>query len=188
MLLSWSRLGQKIVIPIALASTYDSNAILIGLVTPFTLIALYESFIRIPNESRKRIERIKRRQKARQKQYDIQKEDALEIVKMMSPVAKAKKEQEQKENGLAVEEAMYCAAKGNEAGVDVSIPLTSLIVDHQLLIKGGVSKAQLPGFYDLFPGRAKKLVISYIFGNKRHSVTVADLAELIIPQRKHCIE
>jgi hypothetical protein len=82
--------------------------------------------------------------------------------------------------------------------VDVKLPLQCLVEEtHKempdgkriamsaLVIAGGESKANLAGFYDPCLGEEKQLFVRYMYGNKKHEVTVADRELLKIPCHSH---
>lgn len=64
------------------------------------------------------------------------------------------------------------------------MPLQCLVKDSALRLQAS-SKAVLTGFYDPCPGERKQLRVRYRCMGALHEVTVGDVDELKIPQRKH---
>ncbi|KAJ3196162.1 hypothetical protein HK101_009902 [Irineochytrium annulatum] len=85
--------------------------------------------------------------------------------------------------------ATASATVGDEAHewVDVTVPVQNLVVNSQLHISGGHSKAHLVGFYDPCFGEAKRLRVIYKFRSNMHMVEVDDIAAVAAPLRAHMI-
>ncbi|KAJ1650943.1 hypothetical protein IWQ61_008374 [Dispira simplex] len=79
----------------------------------------------------------------------------------------------------------YLFASGTQQSepqlVDVTVVLQTMVNDSKLLILGGVSKADLIGFYDPCFGEPKQLQVTYLFNRRMHSVVVDDRAPLACP-------
>jgi DnaJ family protein C protein 11 len=71
----------------------------------------------------------------------------------------------------------------NEGIIDVTIPVQSFVLNSELRIMGGRSKANLIGFYDPCIGESKRLVIKYMFKGRTHQLCVDDKAHLSAPLR-----
>ncbi|KAJ3245239.1 hypothetical protein HDU78_009719 [Chytriomyces hyalinus] len=71
--------------------------------------------------------------------------------------------------------------------IDVTIPVQALVLNSQLYISGGHSKAHIVGFYDPCLGEAKKLRVTYRFQGKLHQVEVDDSNALAAPLRAHYV-
>ncbi|KAH8146749.1 uncharacterized protein LAJ45_09123 [Morchella importuna] len=185
--LDWSRLGQKISIPIGIAST-SGPSVLYGTLAPFLGYALLEWVYLRPRERKlwkKEVE-----QKKRQLMVKVVKNRrrADELVGLMSDYVKHSQQKGLERGGLVILEARYGINGKAGEWVDVTIPLAGLIEDEQLVLPRGLNKSHLAGFYDPAPGEKKELWVKYLFKGKRHEITVRNNRGLAIPMKAHLVE
>lgn len=140
--LDWSRLGQKISIPVGIASTSGSS-VLYGTLAPFLGYALLEWVYLRPRERKlwkKEVE-----QKKRQLMVKVIKNRrrADELVGLMSDYVKHSQQKMLERGGLVILEARYGINGKAGEWIDVTIPLAGLIEDEQLVIPRGLNKVSL---------------------------------------------
>jgi DnaJ family protein C protein 11 len=91
-------------------------------------------------------------------------------------------EQEKAIDGLVLTKAIY---RSPSTELDVLVPLQVLIIESQLVLPGGKSKAGLLGFFNIDPVHSKTLLLEYTFKGSPHRVELADQEPVMLPARHH---
>ncbi|KAI9031463.1 hypothetical protein DFJ74DRAFT_702469 [Hyaloraphidium curvatum] len=186
LLLRHTWLGQKISVPVRLGGGWDPGLAVHAAAVPILLWWAAETWIVGPRRRRAKAEERAKRGAARAERARAGKERAEEAQRFLKPVAAKRADAEARVHGLIIVKAVYgdLADKG-QGVVDVAVPLQAAVLDSQLRIAGGHSKSSIPGFYNIAPGRPKRLRIEYRFRGDLHSVEVDDTTALSIPVREH---
>lgn len=144
---SWSRLGQKLKLPITIC-TYDNINWDIGLaavIFPWlTYCAVEFGFLR-PRERKKRRRLVARKQKQLRRQIPKKKADSAQAIELMAEQVQRRQAREEAQNGLVITKAQYgYMSSGNRRVkgydpkdyevVDVTIPVAALVDRGQLVI------------------------------------------------------
>ncbi|KAL3478367.1 hypothetical protein BJX99DRAFT_245529 [Aspergillus californicus] len=194
--LSWSRLGQKISLPIAVCpvdSVNQDSAALAVLFPWLTYCAIEFGFIR-PRDRRNRRKLIARRQKQLRKLIPQKKAESLQAIELMSDQVQRRQVQEDKRGGLVIKKAEYghypsenrTQDRAREPGVtDVTIPVAALVDNGQLAISKKMVKFHILGFHDPAPLQAKTLKIWYRYHGEEHYVEAGDADGVACPMRLH---
>lgn len=180
--LSWSRLGQKLTLPIVFVDHPDLHDLSLLFLLPLTSIFLGERYILAPR--RRRIHKQEReRQRLALKGVTLQRKQAAEqTMQAVGPSVLSAQQAQRKAGGLYIHSAIY----GTDAEqADVTLAMMALVDCNQLAIPSGVHKYRLIGFYDPAPYEKKKLRVEYEFHGRRARVTVGDEEGLVIPMRAH---
>jgi len=193
---SWSRLGQNIIIPVILVphGEITTNALFYALAIPWATYAAVEFVIIRPRLRQKRSRLVEKKRRELNENVLKQKMEAEQAVLLMQPSVESRQLLELEEGGLVVLKATWGVPDAGKhekvqfkAGefADVTTALASLVHDGQLIIPRGLNKAQLIGFWDASPLKAKVLAVDYLFGGKPHRVEVRGKSALSIPKREH---
>jgi DnaJ family protein C protein 11 len=194
--LSWSRLGQNIVIPVILLSAdeLDFKSLLLAVAVPWVTYTAVEFGILRPRLQRKRQKLVEKTRKELRETVSRRKVEAEQVTVLMRPLVEHRQALEREEGGLVILRAEYgVQAVPSESKtnwrpgevVDVTVPLAALVNESQLSLPRGLDKAQIIGFWDPSPLRKKLLVVDYLFGGKRHHVKSAHHDALSLPMRAH---
>ncbi|KAL2313831.1 DNAJC11 family DNAJ domain-containing protein [Schizosaccharomyces pombe] len=189
--LNWSRLGQKISLPIMWCSVFDRSAVFWGLVFPITSILGVEQFFlrprRLSNQKRLRLLRLQKLKDSQERK----KISAIRAVKLMKEIVEKKQKLEMEKGGLVIEYAEYrvvnCGANEPDLKQDVTISIAALVENSRLAIPSSVSKSSIIGIYPLFSDNEKELEIVYTFHQQRHRVVLRDKQGVFLPSREHKI-
>ncbi|GAA5803597.1 hypothetical protein EDC94DRAFT_610938 [Helicostylum pulchrum] len=188
-----SRLGQKAVVPIILASEFDLKLAFFGAVVPASVAVALDQFVLKPRRKRLIKEKINELREEHAEYLANRKQEALDAQSLMSDIAERKKKQEEnKPDGLVIVQAWYGNLENLDNGIDegvidVTIVIQTLVHESRLTIPGGHSKTNILGFYDPCLGERKKLRVQYRFRHRLHQVTVEDTAALISPVQAHVV-
>ncbi|KAI5816939.1 hypothetical protein BZA77DRAFT_387282 [Pyronema omphalodes] len=203
--MTWSRLGQRINIPIIIAPVPDNKLFLYATGIPFVSYIAAEIFWlrprdrKIRREEQERVRMIHKAKTARRKKL------AEEAQNVMRVSVEARRNKERKEGGLVVVEATWGVEVqenrllGNATGLlggekkkkdlvtDVTIPVQALVENGQLVIQSGIDKSRIIGFYDPAPGMEKVLKVKYLFQGREHEAVVRGKRGLTAPKRQDLI-
>ncbi|KAE8411729.1 hypothetical protein BDV36DRAFT_288464 [Aspergillus pseudocaelatus] len=151
MTVSWSRLGQKIKLPIAVCpvNMVNADAAALAVIFPWVAYCAWEfGFIR-PRERKNRRRVIARRQKELKKLVPIKRAESLQATELMTEQIRRKQAKEERQDGLVITKAEYghypSKKKGNGIDkeyevVDVTIPVAGLVDRSQLVIPKNMVK------------------------------------------------
>ncbi|KAG4303854.1 hypothetical protein PORY_002742 [Pneumocystis oryctolagi] len=182
----FSRLGQKIVIPIVLCTKYSLKASLWGVVIPISVLITLETIYLKPNRIKKKKEKISAMKKEYQECLNLKKKKAEEFLHLMYDTVHRKQYYEKQKEGLFIIKAVYGDFTTGDV-IDVTIAIAALVNDSQLTIHHGFSKSQIIGIWDPAFGQKKTLRVEYSFKGKVHFVEVKDKHGLIAPLREHLV-
>lgn len=135
--LTWSRLGQKIAVPVVVAPILDAASAVYAVLVPITAYGLLEGLYLRPRERRMRGAEAaarKRRVVAKVARWRRRAEDVVEL--MREPVAAGQRRRRER-GGLVVVEAAY-GKEGEWA--DVTVAVAALMEGDQVVIPRGVTK------------------------------------------------
>ncbi|KAK4048082.1 hypothetical protein OIV83_004952 [Microbotryomycetes sp. JL201] len=193
--LKFSRLGQRMTLPIVVASAWDSRLIVALTAGPTVAVLATEHFVIRPRKRRKAATRLEELRKEHADYLEERRRDAEEAARLLQEHARKKTGSERAKHGLVIEMARYGVMKPNQAendserrNIDVTVAVQALVTNSQLVIPGGRSKSSLLGFYDCAIGERKRLTIRYLFKEKMHEVTVQDNEPVAAPLRSHCLQ
>lgn len=184
----WARLGQRIVIPIALSPNPDVDLALALLAVPALSAALLHYAFLLPRKRRKVQKRLRELSEENAELFEGRRKEAEGIRLMLEEQVARKVAVEEAKQGLVITAARYGPKDDSSTSLDVRVALQALVANSQLLIPSGRSKSGLLGFYDLSPGQAKSLQLEYTFGNRSHRVDYDDFAAVTLPLRLHVVE
>ncbi|KAE8310565.1 hypothetical protein BDV41DRAFT_566473 [Aspergillus transmontanensis] len=196
MTVSWSRLGQKIKLPIAVCpiNMVNADAAALAVIFPWVAYCAWEfGFIR-PRERKNRRRVIARRQKELKKLVPIKRAESLQATELMTEQVRRRQAKEERQDGLVITKAEYghypSKKKGNDVGkeyevVDVTIPVAGLVDRSQLVIPKNMVKFHILGFYDPAPLLPKTLKIWYTYHGAQHYVEATDSEAIACPMRTH---
>ncbi|KAM0791022.1 hypothetical protein ACM66B_004320 [Microbotryomycetes sp. NB124-2] len=191
----FSRLGQRMTLPIVVASTWEPRLIVAFTAGPTLAVVAAHHLVIRPRKRRKAATRLAELRKEHAEYLETRRREADDAVRLLEQHVRKKMAAERASNGLVIEEARYGIIKANHAQgegeervLDVTIAVQALVANSQLVIPGGRSKSSLLGFYDCAIGERKRLYIKYLFRGKLHEVTVVDNEPVAAPLRSHCLE
>ncbi|EIM20678.1 DnaJ-domain-containing protein [Wallemia mellicola CBS 633.66] len=185
----WSRLGQRITIPVLLSRDLDlAVAALAAAIPSATMVALHYSYL-VPRNKKLKAAKLKRLAEEHREKIAEKKSEAEDAITILKDHAERKEADENAKSGLIILEADYGSSENlqNNERIDVRLPLMALVNDGQLYIPKGTSKAGLLGFYDPCLGEKKNLHLKYQYQLRIHEVTVKDKEEIALPQRDHLV-
>lgn len=182
----FSRLGQKIVIPIILCTKYNFKASLWGVVVPISTFIALEIIYFKSNRIKRKKEKIAAIKKEYQECLNIRKKKAEEFLHLMYDMVHRKQYYEKQKDGLFIIKATYGDFTTGDV-IDVTIAIAALVNESQLTIHHGFSKSQIIGIWDPAFGQKKTLRVEYSFKGKVHFVEVGDKHGLIAPLREHLV-
>ncbi|CEQ39371.1 SPOSA6832_00882, partial [Sporobolomyces salmonicolor] len=167
--LRFTRLGQRIHLPILVASSFDAPLFATLTILPAAGMIATNYWILAPRKRRRVTSSKIRELRKEYADYILEKRtEALEAQALLKEhVARRIREEESK-----------------------NVPLQSLLAPSasQLTIPPNRSKSHLLGFYDCAVGEKKQLRIRYRFRNKVHVHIYEDREAVGIPMREHCLE
>ncbi|KAH1997606.1 hypothetical protein KXV33_003296 [Aspergillus fumigatus] len=199
---SWSRLGQKISLPVAVCpmDVVNADAAALAVILPWAAYCALEfGYIR-PRERRQRRRAIARRHKQLKRLIPKKRAESQQAIELMAEHVHRRQAREEKEGGLVITKAEYGhypspkrwttdsgdAAKALEVA-DVTVPVAALVDHGQLVISKDTVKFQILGFYDPAPLLPKKLKIWYTYRGNEHFVEANDSEGIACPMRTHLV-
>ncbi|KAL4886229.1 hypothetical protein BJY04DRAFT_178671 [Aspergillus karnatakaensis] len=197
MTFSWSRLGQRVRLPISVCPMEAANAdaAALALILPWlTYCAVEFGFIR-PRERRNRRRVVARRQKQLRKQVPKKRLESAQAIELMADQVRRRQEKEDNRGGLVITKAEYGhyptssskKSKREPEVADVTIPVAALVDHGQLVISKKTAKFHLLGFHDPAPLLPKVLKIWYQYHGEDHYVEVNDTEGVTCPMRSHLL-
>ncbi|KAI9744484.1 MAG: hypothetical protein M1818_002013 [Claussenomyces sp. TS43310] len=194
--LSWSRLSQKLALPIILIPMEEvsSRAAFWALALPWAAYAAVEFVILRPRLQQKRLKLLERKRKELVHNVVRRKQEAEQAVLLMLPLVEHRQAIEREQGGLVITNAEYGAVDSTKHGktkflagesANVTVALAALVDSGQVSLPKGLHKSHLVGWWDPAPLKKKSLSIDYLFGGKQHHVEIQGNANLSIPMRDH---
>ncbi|GLA66662.1 DnaJ (Hsp40), sub C, member 11 [Aspergillus tubingensis] len=213
---SWSRLGQKIRVPISVIpfGLVDVDVAAMAIICPWlAYCALEFGFIR-PRERKRHRRAIARRQKQLRRLVPKKRAESQEAIEIMTEQVQRRQAKEAKQGGLVILRAEYGyypskKDRENDRGLevtDVSIPVAALVDHGQLAIPkemakvssnppaGDASSADMSlmqshilGFHDPAPLLPKMLKIWYNYHGQEHYVEAKETEDISCPMRSHLL-
>ncbi|GKZ43120.1 hypothetical protein AbraIFM66951_003674 [Aspergillus brasiliensis] len=195
--MSWSRLGQKIRVPISVIpfGLVDVDIAAMAVICPWlAYCALEFGFIR-PRERKRHRRAIARRQKQLRRLVPKKRAESQEAIEIMTEQVQRRQAREAKQDGLVILRAEYGyfpSKKDRESGrepeaTDVSIPVAALVDHGQLSIPKGLVKSHILGFHDPAPLLPKTLKIWYNYHGQEHYVEAKEAEDISCPMRSHLL-
>ncbi|BGP51247.1 hypothetical protein JCM10450v2_007176 [Rhodotorula kratochvilovae] len=197
--LRFSRLGQRINLPVLISSGFDLRLFAGFTLVPALGILASNHFVLAPRKRKQLSGKLRELRKEHAEYIREKRREALDAQALLAAhVAKRIRDEEAK-NGLVILEAVYGVLEAVREGVadetemrwlNVTVPLQALLPPSlsQLTIPGGRSKASLLGFCDPALGEKKRLRVRYRFKGRVHEATWADREAVAIPLRAHLVE
>ncbi|GFN21183.1 J domain-containing protein [Aspergillus tubingensis] len=194
---SWSRLGQKIRVPISVIpfGLVDVDVAAMAIICPWlAYCALEFGFIR-PREKKRHRRAIARRQKQLRRLVPKKRAESQEAIEIMTEQVQRRQAKEAKQGGLVIlraEYGYYPSKKDRENGrglevTDVSIPVAALVDHGQLAIPKEMAKSHILGFHDPAPLLPKMLKIWYNYHGQEHYVEAKETEDISCPMRSHLL-
>ncbi|EMR08279.1 hypothetical protein PNEG_03444 [Pneumocystis murina B123] len=182
----FSRLGQKIVIPIILCTKYNLKASLWGVIVPTSILIALEAIYFKSNRIKKKKEKIAAIKKEYEECLNIKKKKAEDFLHLIYDMVHRRQCYEKQKDGLYIIKAVYGDFMTGDI-IDVTIAIAALVNESQLTIHHGFSKSQIIGIWDPAFGQKKTLRVEYSFKGRVHFVEVGDKHGLIAPLREHLV-
>ncbi|TPR06908.1 DNA repair helicase rad25 family protein [Aspergillus niger] len=195
--MSWSRLGQKIRVPVSVIpfGLVDADVAAMAIICPWlAYCALEFGFIR-PRERKRHRRAIARRQKQLRRLVPKKRAESQEAIDIMTEQVQRRQAKEAKQGGLVIlraEYGYYPSKKDRESGrepevTDVSIPVAALVDHGQLAIPKEMVKSHILGFHDPAPLLPKMLKIWYNYHGQEHYVEAKETEDISCPMRSHLL-
>jgi DnaJ family protein C protein 11 len=182
--LYWSRLGQRLSIPVLLATkaTMSTELVFWSAFVPFIGFAAMEILYWRPREQ------IRSRRLKDISKYDLheyiarRRAEADELTVVLAAGVEHHQKVEKHAGGLVILSAKY-AVRGAapEEIADVTVAIAALVDGGKLFIPKGLRKSHLLGFWDPSPCRTKVLTVRYLYKGQEHVVEVSGREELRLP-------
>lgn len=212
--LSWSRLGQKISLPVVVAPVPNSRMMVYSTAIPLLAYTAAELLWLRPRDRQRRQSEAARVRRALRSKTLRCKRAAEEATEVLRTSVQRKMAAERTAGGLVILAATYGTAApeaktmakagalerrdaggggggGGDGGgklvADVTIAVAALVDQGQLSLPRGVDKSKIIGFYDPAPGSEKVLWIRYLFGGLVHEVSVKGRQAITAPLRSHLV-
>ncbi|KAJ3949289.1 uncharacterized protein N0V96_000404 [Colletotrichum fioriniae] len=199
--LYWSRLSQRLSIPLLLSprADYTPSVFFYAAAVPLLAFAArhFLSFSSKPKRARGA--------HFGEEAYVARKRAAADdIAVVLSGAVEARQRVERQRGGLVILSAKFGVRGEGQAGdgedegdgdgdpdcwaaeevADVTVAVAALVEDGRLRIPAGVRKASLLGFWDPAPLRRKALHVRYLWRGRESTVEVAGRDELVLPPTK----
>ncbi|GAA94531.1 uncharacterized protein L969DRAFT_83905 [Mixia osmundae IAM 14324] len=190
----WQRLGQKIALPIVVATQLNTSLALSLSVLPSLSYILMHHAVLVPRRRSKAKTKLAELRKEHASLLEERKRGAEDAVVLLTDLANRRMTQERATDGLVITRAVYGVVSETSSQkvttaelkeIDVTIALQALVLDGQLIIPKGRSKSQIMGFWDVAMGERKSLRIEYQFRLRPHEATYSDYAGVALPLRDH---
>jgi DnaJ family protein C protein 11 len=195
----WSRLGQRLSIPLLIAPQPLSSPSLLfwAGALPFAGLATLQLFLhhrrgrRSPTRSDRRVRR-DLSPAAAQVAIARNRYEADSVTVLLAQPVEARQKRQMALGGLVILGAKYGVfndedGPGGDPVADVTIAIAALIDDSSanvgpgLVIPSSVRKSRIPGFWDPAPGKEKMLLVHYSYRGNEGTITVRGREELILP-------
>ncbi|GAA6049156.1 hypothetical protein JCM3770_003282 [Rhodotorula araucariae] len=197
--LRFSRLGQRINLPVIISSGFDLRLFAGFTLVPALGIVATNYFVLAPRKRKHLSGKLRELRKEHADYIREKRREALDAQALLAAHAAKRARDEEAKGGLVIDEAVYgvLEAVGEQVQddtelrwLDVTVPLQALLPPSlsQLTIPGGRSKAALLGFCDPALGEKKRLRVRYRFKGRVHEATWADREPVAIPLRAHLVE
>lgn len=189
--LTWSRLGQKFSVPVILAPIPNTRFLMYATAAPVLTYIVTELLWLRPRERKLREQEAARMRRTQRSKTLRRRRAAEEAAEIMRPSVERKMEAERASGGLVVLSATWgkAAKNGDSNGLvaDVTIALSALVEQGQLVLPTGVDKSKIIGFYDPAPGSEKVLTVRYLFRGVLHEAAVKGRAGLAVPMKRDVV-
>jgi len=207
--LYWSRLEQRISLPILVAtksSLINTNLVFWAVAFPFAVFAAAEGLLYRQRQRLRRqqtsvnalegngVDEGKRTNKPRPRKEDLQeyivsrRAEADDLTVILATGVEPLQKAEAQKNGLVILGAKYGVQDAPPDEVaDVTIAVAALVHDSdndngpKLVIPKGLRKSHLLGFWDPAPMNTKVLRVRYLYRGQEHAVEVIGRDELMLP-------
>ncbi|KAK2005809.1 DnaJ domain-containing protein [Colletotrichum eremochloae] len=182
--LYWSRLSQRLSIPVLLSprdAGHNPSLLFYASVAPLVAFAARHFLWRKPK-------------RARPAEVDLQayvarkRAAADDVASLLAGAVEARQRVERQRGGLVVLSAKFGVKDEGGSGdwaaeevADVTLAAAALVEDGRLRIPAGVRKGSLLGFWDPAPLRRKALHVRYLWRGKESTVEVMGRDELVLP-------
>ncbi|TDZ68172.1 putative J domain-containing protein [Colletotrichum trifolii] len=191
--LYWSRLSQRLSIPLLLSPSIEhapSAFFYVGAV-PVALLAAKHFFF--SNSKRAAAAQAAAAAGIDLQAYVARKRAAADdVAALLAGSVEARQRNERQRGGLVVLSAKFGIKEGGAGGggvddwameevADVTVAVAALVEDGKLRIPAGVRKGSLLGFWDPAPLRKKALHVRYMYRGKEGTVEVVGRDELVLP-------
>lgn len=197
--LYWSRLGQRISVPLLISPSAVSSLFCAAAV-PFASLAALQLFLQHRRTKRPELNVSKAATPIAIARHRYE-ADNLKVL-LAQPVA-ARQKHQSSVGGLVILRAQYGVANaqgkllGDEVA-DVTVAVAALVdnstweppsdasssTESRVVIPRGVRKGRIPGFWDPAPGQIKVLRVRYSWKGKESIVEVRGREELVLPSPK----
>ncbi|KAI5120611.1 hypothetical protein M0805_008087 [Coniferiporia weirii] len=185
-------LGQTLLLPITISDTYAPGLVMVATLVPASAFAFAEFFVLRTRRAARKQKYLVARQHAEGEHILHDRAEALAASEILADTARRTMRAEEDNNGLVILEALYFPLEDGlpmaDLGINVTIPVQSLVHNGQLFIPGRRSKSVLRGFYDPLPRCAKRLSVRYEFRGRPHYAEVGEHAPVLLPLESHLVE
>ncbi|KAF7558787.1 hypothetical protein G7046_g5367 [Stylonectria norvegica] len=182
--LYWSRLGQRISLPLLIAprALFTPGVLLWAAALPFASLAAFQLFLQHRRTTKPDGPRAAGQISIARHRYEA---DNLTVL-LAQPV-EARQKRQMARGGLVILSAKFGIPdeKGTWTGsevADVTIALAALIDEAgRVVVPRGVRKGRIPGFWDPVPGKEKTLHVQYSWKGVEAVVDILGREELVLP-------
>ncbi|GAA5899534.1 hypothetical protein JCM8208_000584 [Rhodotorula glutinis] len=197
--LRFSRLGQRINLPVIISSGLDYRLFAAFTVVPALGIIATNQLVLAPRKRKQLSGKLKELRKEHVEYIREKRKEALDAQALLAEHVKKRVREEEAKEGLVILEAMYGVLEAVDDKVqdeaelrwlDVTVPLQALLPPglSQLTIPAGRSKASLLGFCDPAIGEKKRLRVRYRFKGRVHEAVWRDREAVALPMKGHLVE
>ncbi|KAF9875676.1 DnaJ domain-containing protein [Colletotrichum karsti] len=189
--LYWSRLSQRLSIPLLLSprAEYSPQVFFYATAVPLVAFAAKHFFAK----PKRAVAAAALPSGVDLQSYIARKRAAADdVTALLGPPIEARQRVEKQRGGLVILSAKFGVKDGAdwaalEEVADVTFALAALIEDGKLRIPAGVRKGSLLGFWDPAPLRRKALHVRYLYRGKERTVEVMGRDELVLPPSKRSV-
>eukprot|EP00762_Andalucia_godoyi_P001067 ANDGO_02012.mRNA.1 Chaperone protein dnaJ 13 len=196
--LRFDRGGQKIVLPVVIASLFDWKSALASYAIVGSVIAVLQFGFWKPGDAAKRKREAEEKKKEQTEWVSREKERASMEQQIIKNVVARKLAEEEAKNGLVVVNAKFGlldeedSVEGQDRVADVTLAMQALVDENsRIVVSASVPKGRLDGFWDPAPDRPlrdKSLRIVYRFQGHLHAVDIRDGEAILLPQQSHRVD
>ncbi|WYZ44127.1 hypothetical protein EsH8_VII_000563 [Colletotrichum jinshuiense] len=180
--LYWSRLSQRLSIPLLLSPSADYSPAVFFYAGVVPLLAFAAKHF------------LSRPKRAAPTEIDLQayvarkRAAADDLAVVLAGSVEARQRVERQRGGLVILSAKFGVKEDGdwaaEEVADVTLAVAALVEDGRLRIPAGVKKGSLLGFWDPAPLRRKSLHVRYLWRGKEGTVEVMGREELVLPHAR----